>query len=65
MANSQNAAAPRPTPGACPRAVLSLDTPDGQTWGVRTIDEPSAELLSRAFAGWQRFTNSSREPSDV
>ncbi|MET8298484.1 hypothetical protein ABZW02_31225 [Streptomyces sp. NPDC005180] len=37
------------------RNVLSLDTPDGSDADTADLAPPSADLLDRALAGWQRF----------
>ncbi|MBT2542547.1 hypothetical protein J7E99_17945 [Streptomyces sp. ISL-44] len=48
----------------CAHGVLSADTPDSLARGVLTVREPSAELLDRAFVGWERFIGDLEEPSD-
>lgn len=48
----------------CARSVLSIDTPDDVRAGVRTLGEPSADLLDRARVGWEHFTASGEDPSD-
>ncbi|MEU4731168.1 MULTISPECIES: hypothetical protein [unclassified Streptomyces] len=54
-----------PTTPRCTHGVLSLDTPDDVLSGVRTMGEPSAELLDRARVGWERFTGADEEQSDA
>ncbi|MEU6755781.1 hypothetical protein [Streptomyces sp. NPDC046685] len=54
-----------PTTPRCTHDVLSLDTPDDIPWGVRTVGDPSAELLDRARIGWERFTGADEEQSDA
>lgn len=45
---------------SCTRGVLSIDTPDGLSWGVLTVGEPSPELLDRALVGWERYLNTKK-----
>ncbi|MGE7386432.1 hypothetical protein ACQKM2_13245 [Streptomyces sp. NPDC004126] len=46
------------------RDVLGLDTPDEPGSGLAEVPPPSADLLARAQAGWQRFVLTAREMSD-
>ncbi|PWK61887.1 hypothetical protein BCL76_12525 [Streptomyces sp. CG 926] len=49
----------------CAHGVLSIDNPDETRLDMRTVGEPSAELLDRAMAGWERFTGADEEQPDV
>ncbi|AZM91423.1 hypothetical protein [Streptomyces sp. W1SF4] len=54
----------RPTTDRASRDVLSLDTPDDTTMGLAALPLPSADLLDRARAGWERFTGSTSAVAD-
>ncbi|WP_168714028.1 hypothetical protein [Streptomyces sp. A1136] len=48
-----------------PRGVLCLDTPDDPRIDTAVVYQPSADLLERAHAGWQRFTGSGEDEPDA
>ncbi|MFD4241978.1 hypothetical protein ACFWP3_10310 [Streptomyces sp. NPDC058525] len=47
-----------------PRNVLSLDTPDSPDGALTAMREPSAELLDRALAGFERLSATAPAQSD-
>lgn len=49
---------------SCARGVWSLDTPDDTRMGMAEVVEPSADLLDRAQAGWERFSGTDGGESD-
>jgi hypothetical protein len=44
---------------------LCLDTPENPRIDTAVVCQPSAELLDRALAGWQRFTGNGEEQPDA
>ncbi|MCX5378677.1 hypothetical protein [Streptomyces sp. NBC_00091] len=44
--------------------MIGIDTPDGPVPRAAPVPVPSADLLARARAGWERFVASLEEASD-
>ncbi|MCX5378104.1 hypothetical protein [Streptomyces sp. NBC_00091] len=49
---------------SCAHGVLGIDTSADPWLGLEAAFAPSQDLLARARAGWQRFTDSLEEPCD-